>query len=312
MCLDPRGRRSSADELAATRAAFLRAASTRWDSDALRKGWLHLHESWLIARAKEIGVVAGSGFAIVATGSFGRRELLPYSDLDLMLVHDAMPAGSVARVADDLWYPMWDANVRLDHAVRTVPEALAVASSDIVVGLAMLDARHIAGDVRLSARLIGSARKQWRCDIAARYQQLVEATHARWHRSGDIADTAEPDVKCGRGGLRDAQLLDALAVAQWPDSAPGYRPSDHRGLPRGAYRTLLDIRTELHRVSVYRNDLVLRQYANYISRAIGVTDTFDLSAAMADAARSVSSCVDAVLGAGAAASRRRGMPALRS
>ena len=127
------------------------AVPRQLDSAALRDALLDLHEFWLTTKATEIGITPTSGFAIVATGGLGRRELVPYSDLDLMLLHDNMPADIVSQVAETLWYPLWDANIRLDHSVRTVPEALKVAGEDISAGLAMLEARHIAGDADLSA-----------------------------------------------------------------------------------------------------------------------------------------------------------------
>ena len=98
----------------------------RLDSVALRDALLDLHEFWLSTKATEIGITPTSGFAIVATGGLGRREFVPYSDLDLMLLHDNMPADIVTQVAELLWYPLWDANIRLDHSVRTVPEVLLV------------------------------------------------------------------------------------------------------------------------------------------------------------------------------------------
>ena len=125
------------------------------DAAGLRQAWLDLHESWLSAKAAEIGITDDSGFAIVGVGGLGRRELLPHSDLDLMLLHDNKSAEVLERVADRLWYPLWDANVRLDHSVRTVSGALGLANTDLVAALGMLDARHIAGDAQLSAELIG-------------------------------------------------------------------------------------------------------------------------------------------------------------
>ena len=125
----------------------------------LRQAWLDLHESWLTAKAAEIGITDASGFAIVGIGGLGRRELLPYSDLDLMLLHDNKSDGVLQRVADELWYPLWDANVRLDHSVRTVSGALGVANSDMIAALGMLDARHIAGR-RAAVRRIDRRRKK--------------------------------------------------------------------------------------------------------------------------------------------------------
>ena len=186
---------------------------------------LELHESWLTAKAAEIGITETSGFAIVGIGGLGRRELLPYSDLDLVLVHDGKPADVLGQVADKLWYPLWDANIRLDHSVRTVSEALRTANSDMTAALGMLEARHIAGDEQLSTEVIAGVRRQWRSGIRTRMDELVEMTQARWRRCFRIAHRAEPDLKLGRGGLRDVQLLDALAVAQLVDRHGVHTPT---------------------------------------------------------------------------------------
>ena len=137
-----------------------------------------------------------------------------------MLLHDNMPARHSQTGRRLVWYPLWDANIRIDHSVRTVREALKVAGEDISAGLAMLEVRHIVGDSDLSSLLIGGARRQWRTGIASRFDELVEHAQARWQRSGQIAHRAEPDLKCGRGGLRDVQLLNALAIAQLADVYP--------------------------------------------------------------------------------------------
>lgn len=293
----------AAADLAAARAQLLSNSPSQMDSATLRQAWQELHEFWLVAKATEIGITADSGFAVVATGSLGRRELLPYSDLDLLLVHHDMPADRVAEVAELLWYPLWDTNIRLDHSVRTVDEALEVAGAEISAGLAMLDARHIAGDERLSVRLVDGVRRQWRTEIQSRFGELVEATQSRWQRSGEIAHRAEPDLKCGRGGLRDVQLLDALAVAQLADR--------HADSLTAAYLTLVDVRTELHRVSGRGHDLLLAQYADEISAALNVGDRYDLARTLSDVARTISYRVDAGLRTAANALPRRGMSAMR-
>src|SRR5271163_154730 len=132
-------------DLAASRRQLL-SDGAGLDAARLRQAWLELHESWLAAKAAEIGITDSSGFAIIGVGGLGRRELLPYSDLDLVLLHDGKPADVLAQVADRLWYPLWDANIRLDHSVRTVGGALDVANADLLAALGMLEARHIAGD----------------------------------------------------------------------------------------------------------------------------------------------------------------------
>jgi [protein-PII] uridylyltransferase len=300
-----------ATDLTAAREQLLARGPHQLGTADLREAWLDLHELWLTTKAAEIGITEASGFAIVATGGLGRRELLPHSDLDLMLLHNDMPADILGRVADLLWYPLWDANIRLDHCVRTVAEALRVAGADILSGLAMLEARHIAGDAALSAQLVDGVRRQWRTGIRSRFGELVEATHARWHRSGEIAHRAEPDLKFGRGGLRDVQLLDALAIAQLADRHDVRTPDSPGGSLTGAYRTLLDIRTELHRVSGRERDVLLAQYADEISIALRIGDRFDLARILSDAARTISYRVDAGLRTAANSLPRRGMSALR-
>jgi [protein-PII] uridylyltransferase len=300
-----------AKDLAAACKQLLSGGQRQLDSAALRDALLDLHEFWLVTKATEIGITATSGFAIVATGGLGRREFVPYSDLDLMLLHDNMPVDVVSQVADLLWYPLWDGNIRLDHSVRTVAEAIQVAGEDISAGLAMLEARHIAGDSELSSLLIGGARRQWRTGIASRFNELVEHTQARWQRSGQIAHRAEPDLKSGRGGLRDVQLLNALAIAQLADVYPSLSLASPSASLGEAHLALLNVRTELHRVSGRGRDTLLAQHADEIGAALRIGDRFDLARVLSDAARTVSYYVDAGLRTAANALPRRGLSALR-
>ena len=289
----------------------LLSGSHHLDAAALRDALLDLHEFWLSTKAAEIGITETSGFAIVATGGLGRRELLPYSDLDLMLLHDNLPKKVVSEVAENLWYPLWDANIRLDHSVRTVAEAMKVAGEDISAGLAMLEVRHIAGDADLSSLLVGGARRQWRTGIASRFDELVEHTKQRWQRSGQIAHRAEPDLKTGRGGLRDVQLLNALAIAQLADVYPSRSLASPTETLGEAHLALLNVRTELHRVSGRGRELVLAQHADEIGAALRIGDRFDLARMLSDAARTISFYVDAGVRTAANALPRRGFAAFR-
>ncbi len=276
----------------------------------LRQAWLDLHESWLNAKAAEIGITDSSGFAIVGIGGLGRRELLPYSDLDLVLLHDNKSGDVLGTVADRLWYPLWDANIRIDHSVRTVSGALGVANSDMTAALGLLDARHIAGDERLSSELIDGVRRQWRSGIRSRMDELVEMTYARWQRCGRIAQRAEPELKSGRGGLRDVQLLDALGVAQLIDRHGMGHPDMPGGSLDAAYLTLLNVRTELHRVSGRGRDQLLAQFADEVSAALGVGDRFALARMLSDASRTIAYHAETGLRTAQNALPRRGISAL--
>jgi [protein-PII] uridylyltransferase len=307
--IESTGSACGASDLAAARRRLL-SDGVKLDAAELRRAWLDLTESWLTAKAAEIGITDTSGFAIVGIGGLGRRELLPYSDLDLMLLHDNKSAEVLERVADRLWYPLWDANVRLDHSVRTVSGAMGIANTDMVAALGMLEARHIAGDARLSAGLIDGVRRQWRSAIRSRINELVEITHARWLRCGRISQRAEPDLKMGRGGLRDVQLLDALGIAQLIDRHGMANPDMPAGSLDAAYLTLLNVRTELHRVSGRGRDLLLAQYADEISAALHFGDRFDLARKLSDAARTIAYHAETGLRTAENALPRRGVSAL--
>ena len=159
--------------------------------------------------------------ALVALGGYGRRELCPHSDLDLLLLHQGRP--DIDEVATQIWYPVWDERISLDHSVRTVRSAVGTAENDVRTGLTMLDARLVAGDAALLdelrerlARSLGRLARRW-------LLVLDDMTVTRHHRAGDVAFLLEPDLKDGKGGLRDAAALHAVG------SLPGVH---HRGRRR--------------------------------------------------------------------------------
>lgn len=283
----------------------------RLDAESLRQALVDLYELWLTSKGAELGIGPDSGLAVVAVGGLGRGEMLPFSDLDLVLLHDDVDPARVAEVADQLWYPLWDAHIKLDHSVRTVPQALRVAADDLIAALGMLEARHIVGDQELSNLLIGGVRREWRTGIRSRFDDLIAQAQARWERSGEIAHRAEPDLKNGRGGLRDIQLLDALAIAQLTDAMPGLGPDVPGGGLKQAHRRLLDVRTELHRVAGRSRDQLRAQDADEIGAALRIGDRFDLARTLSDSARTVSYSVDVGLRTAANALPRRGLARLR-
>jgi [protein-PII] uridylyltransferase len=158
------------------------------------------------------------GIALVAVGSLGRREPAPHGDLDLVLVHDDRP--EIAAVADALWYPIWDAGQKLDHSVRSVTEAVGVAGTDVKAGLGLLDARLVAGDADLAASLRTATLAGWRSSASRLLPQLRDLRRDRARLVGELAFLLEPDLKEAYGGLREGQVLRAVAAAQLADE-PG-------------------------------------------------------------------------------------------
>jgi [protein-PII] uridylyltransferase len=243
----------------------------------LRAALVGLYDEWLTGLLGD----PGPGVALVAVGALGRQEPAPGSDLDLVLVHAGRP--DVGELADRLWYPIWDAGVGLDHSVRTVTEAVAVARTDLKAGLGLIDARYVAGDAGLAAELVSATRAAWRAGAAARLPELRALGEARARLAGEVAFLLEPDLKEARGGLRDVHALHALAVAQAADE-----PAD--GV-RSAYRLLLDARGELHRRTVVAgrraSDRLVMQDQDAIAEALGHADADALMAAVSAAGRTI-------------------------
>ncbi|NEM07229.1 [protein-PII] uridylyltransferase [Geodermatophilus normandii] len=203
------------------------------------------------------------GVALVAVGSLGRREPPPHGDLDLVLVHDGRP--EVAALADAVWYPIWDAGVRLDHSVRSVSEAVSVASTDVKAGLGLLDARLVAGDAGLAASLRTATLASWRQSASRLLPELRDLRRGRARQVGELAFLLEPDLKEAYGGLREGQVLRAVAAAQLVDE-----PSAE---VEAAYAFLLDVRDELRRRSGRPTDVLVRQEQRPVAAALGlVTD----------------------------------------
>ncbi|MGY1636394.1 [protein-PII] uridylyltransferase [Geodermatophilus sp. SYSU D00742] len=202
------------------------------------------------------------GIALVAVGSLGRRELPPHGDLDLVLVHDGRP--EIAALADAVWYPIWDAGLRLDHSVRTVAEAVGVASTDVKAGLGLLDARLVAGDADLAAALRTATLASWRQSASRLLPQLRDLRRGRARQVGELTFLLEPDLKEAYGGLREGQVLRAVAAAQLADEPTAD--------VEAAYAFLLDVRDELRRRSGRATDVLVRQEQRPVAVALGLPD----------------------------------------
>ncbi|MEU5218376.1 [protein-PII] uridylyltransferase [Streptomyces sp. NPDC020807] len=225
------------------------------------------------------------GTALVAVGGYGRAELSPRSDLDLLLLHDgsADPA-AVAALADRVWYPVWDLGLALDHSVRTPAEARTTAGEDLKVHLGLLDARHVAGDAGLVAALRTTVLADWRNQAPKRLPELDALCRERAERAGELQYLLEPDLKEARGGLRDLQALRAVA-ASWLADAP------REGLD-AARRRLLDARDALHLTTGRATDRLALQEQDAVAGELGLLDADTLLREVYEAARTVSYATD--------------------
>ena len=225
---------------------------------------------------------AEPGVALVAVGGYGRRELLPGSDLDVLLLHDGRDG--IAAMADRIWYPIWDSGTQLDHAVRTIAEARRVARSDLKVALGLLYARHVAGDPDLTSALRVGALEDWRASAGNRLAELQALHVERAQRSGELAFLLEPDLKEARGGLRDVHAIQAIAAA-WVAPGPGPRV-------RAAYESIMDARHALHEITGRPTDRLVLQEQDEVARVLGLLDADALMRHLAGAGRAVAYSVD--------------------
>ena len=225
---------------------------------------------------------AEPGVALVAVGGYGRKEMLPGSDLDVLLLHDGREG--IAKIADRIWYPVWDSGARLDHAVRTVPQARRVARNDLKVALGLLNARHIAGDPDLTTRLREGALEDWRGNARTRLAELKELHEERTRLHGELAFLLEPDLKESRGGQRDVHAIQAIAAA-WVAPAPGPRV-------RAAYEQILDARHVLHEVTGRRLDRLVLEEQDEVARTLSLLVGDALLRQLAGAGRTVAYAVD--------------------
>lgn len=243
-----------------------------------------LTDDWLNGLFTGATATAKDPFCLVAIGGYGRGELTVGSDLDLLLLHKSGAAES-SRVAEALWYPIWDSGQRLDHSVRTVSEARRLASDDIKVVLGVLDARVVAGDPTMAEHLRAAVLSDWRAMADRRLPALREMVLERRQRYGEAAQLLEPDLKESYGGLRDATILKGVA-ASWVTDVP------HTGYEESV-GFILDVRDALHRVTGTSGDRLMMQDQEAVAEdLVGVADPDALLRAVYDSARTIAYASD--------------------
>ncbi|MFD6432177.1 [protein-PII] uridylyltransferase [Streptomyces venezuelae] len=271
-----------------------------------RAALAELTDDWLAGLFRAGSSDTPRGAALIAVGGYGRGELSPRSDLDLLLLHDGSTGPKeLAALADRLWYPVWDLGIALDHSVRTPAEARKTAGEDLKAHLGLLDARHVAGDLGMTTALRTAVLADWRNQAPKRLPELRELCEERAERHGELSHLLEPDLKEARGGLRDATALRAVA-ASWLADAP------REGLDE-ARRRLLDVRDALHLATGRATDRLALQEQDQVAAELGLLDADTLLRQVYEAARVVAYAGDVTWReVGRVLRARAGRPRLRA
>jgi [protein-PII] uridylyltransferase len=246
----------------------------------LRRALAEAADDWM---AQLFGAVTGA--ALVGVGGYGRGELSPGSDLDIILLHDGTrSAAEIAALADAIWYPIWDSKVKLDHSVRTVAEARDIARADLPAALGLFTARTVAGDGKMTTALRDVVLADWRARAPRRLPEVKAARAERLARHGELAYRLEGDLKESVGGLRDAYSLAAIS-ASWLADVP-------HGEPEAALARLLDIRDALHIRTGRATDRLSLQDQDDLAADLGLESADALLTEVSEAARTIAYACD--------------------
>ena len=223
--------------------------------------------------------------AIVATGGYGRGQLAPLSDIDLMILHSGLDEDALKAAVNAILYPLWDAGLVVGHASHTPASAVRFAESDMTAMTAFLDARLITGDARLFKDFMSRFDiLRWR--LKSKFLKVKrEEQEDRHDRSAQSRYLAEPDLKEGKGGLRDIHVIGWLHRALYgkplADAAKRggvFRPDDIASLKR-AERFLLSLRAHLHDIRGRADERLTFDIQPALAERLGYAARADISAA---------------------------------
>jgi [protein-PII] uridylyltransferase len=235
----------------------------------------------VVADARTAGL-APTPLVVVALGGYGRGELHPSSDIDLMVVYDGALSPFVQRVMQELLYTLWDLGLQIGHSLRSLEDCVAMARTDFPSRTSMQEARLIEGDRRLFARFRRVLRDNvYRHDFGEFLALTLSEREQRYRKFGASPYIGEPNVKESAGGLRDMHTAMWLGAAKF--GARTLRELADKGLisPReqaaadAALTFLWRVRNELHFFSGHKNDVLTRDLQPSIAKNLGYEDEAD-------------------------------------
>ena len=222
--------------------------------------------------------------ALIAVGGYGRGELAPFSDLDLLLLHRNVK--KIDDFASAVWYPLWDLKLKVGHAVRTPKETKALGDTDLDTATALVTSRFIAGDAELAHEVIEQSRERWKNRGRESLRDVHKRVIERHASAGEVAFLLEPNLKEGLGGLRDIHAL------WWAVEAGLTLSGGDRQELRRANEMLLAARVALHITTGRSGDVLRLDDQDGVAARLGFSDADKLMAEIAAAGRRVAWIAD--------------------
>jgi len=230
------------------------------------------------ADATRDGLTA-SPVVLMALGGYGRGELHPSSDVDIMVIYDVELTPYVQRITQEILYTLWDLGLQVGHSLRSVGDCVAMARTDFPSRTSMLEARFLAG----SRRLFNRFRRVLSENVYRRdFSQFLDTTLAerdqRYRKFGASPYIGEPNIKESAGGLRDMHTAMWLGATKF--RARTLRELSARGVITGREQTSADealtflwrVRNELHFLAGHKNDVLSREVQPLIAKNFGYED----------------------------------------
>jgi [protein-PII] uridylyltransferase len=218
--------------------------------------------------------------SVVALGGYGRQELFPFSDVDLMIVfRPEVNNEEISEIANSILYPLWDSGLEVGHGVRSVEEAISLAEEDFYFRVAMLDARLLCGSQLLYFTLLSDYREKF---VEGQRRDFVETMERfrseRREKFGSHSFLLEPHIKEGKGGLRDiqamlwtARVMYGLEGLQGIVNA-GILTEEEHDMFVASWDTLVRVRNRLHYISRRKNDQLYFEQQEEIAEALSYRD----------------------------------------
>lgn len=221
-------------------------------------------------------------FSVIAVGGYGRAEMAPYSDIDLLFLIPAKRSAWAESVVETMLYIFWDLRLKIGHATRTTSECLRLGKADYTIRTSLLESRFIAGDKTLARTLQKRLWSDLFKDTGAEFVEAKLDERAERHRKqGGQRYMVEPNVKEGKGGLRDLQSLFWIAkYLHRVDSVAGL--VDHGMFTQTEYETfqraetfLWTVRCHLHLIAKRASEHLTFDAQVEVARVLGYQDTSD-------------------------------------